>query len=493
MAATRLESSNIPSLSQALGRAIELAYNDNVDIRQLAKLISHDPGLAARTIEFANSGRYGAAGRIRSIEQAVLRIGLEVVRNIIITADLKQFTDQLARDHQDILAQYWTRSLAFAAAARHLAHLTSYPNVAEAYLCGLIADIGQLVFLTNHPVEYSSIWNDSIGDTLLIETEQQRFESNHTSIVAEMATQWGLGPFVSDAIRYHHEESYRIFDAHQLTKLINLASLISDTKSRHEETVVRAIELFELDESIIQSVFASAKEEVSSLALVMGLTQRPSDTSSAMDKASAMVNTVVHVSHCGRDLWKSNSLAELFHAIARTMQLVCNLDLKLLFVAEADGRSLKAHVDYSQLHDAEPNQAKPDFLITLAPGRSAVADSFRERRCLLIDATGPVVDRQILHQCAAQVCLCVPLCQNGLAVGVMVVPLPTHISHENLTSLFQFRVLCQEICGAVAQFMLKSESSKPHDEQRQLMEQRISDTIHEASNPLASFKITSKR
>ena len=170
--------------------------------QDIANLLARDPALAVRILKLANSPYYGFRRRIGNLTQAIVILGFQAVRNLMLTASVMDSFG--ADDHVDY-ARFWGDAVSTAVTANELARLANTPHADEAYIAGLLHDVGRLLLAQNVPH--------------LLEEVQQRIDDgeeswsahravlgvHHSEIGHRIAASWGLPPTLSDAIRDCHQ------------------------------------------------------------------------------------------------------------------------------------------------------------------------------------------------------------------------------------------------------------------------------------------------
>src|SRR5690625_3318652 len=144
----------LPSLPHVLVHILEVMHGDEINFSQLAEHIRHDTAISARLLTIANSTQNAATSRSLTIERALLVLGTDTVKTVIMTMAIRQFFSGFARNEQSFLKSFWCRSLMMANSAQRLASLTGYHAPDQAYLTGLMADVGQLLLLQQQKLSY---------------------------------------------------------------------------------------------------------------------------------------------------------------------------------------------------------------------------------------------------------------------------------------------------------------------------------------------------
>ena len=146
----------LPSPSAVGLRILEITKDDDYDQDELTRTIMADPALSGRIIKVANSALNDGGAAVESVPQAAMRLGSKAVRSIALGFTLISDNRSGAADSFDY-DKYWSQALATAVSANFLAFELGTFEAAEAFTCGLLADIGSLALASVHPERYSSI------------------------------------------------------------------------------------------------------------------------------------------------------------------------------------------------------------------------------------------------------------------------------------------------------------------------------------------------
>jgi HD-like signal output (HDOD) protein len=133
---------SLPTLPHILLKTIGLCGRPEKGLKEITRLISQDPALSERVLRLANSAFYGLRQKVSSVGEALLLLGLEAVKNIAISSSVSQVFQGTPARHGLNLKRFWWHSLRCALIARLLAVKTAYPSPEEAFLAGLLHDLG---------------------------------------------------------------------------------------------------------------------------------------------------------------------------------------------------------------------------------------------------------------------------------------------------------------------------------------------------------------
>ncbi len=141
-------SRSLPAWRRTLGRAQGLMNDPNASVRDIAALIESDPTLTARILSQANSAAYAGVVKIKSVERAIVRLGMVSVRNFFLTAMLKDVLELKQPVLEEVYGHWWKHSLACAMLCRSIANHVDRSDLAQdAYMAGLLHDLGVVTVL----------------------------------------------------------------------------------------------------------------------------------------------------------------------------------------------------------------------------------------------------------------------------------------------------------------------------------------------------------
>lgn len=211
-----------PMLATAM-KAMQMTKDPKVAARDLQSVISQDQALSARILRIVNSAVYCFRRKVSTISHAVAILGMETIRSIIMAASIHQLYQSGMRMANDLGTKLMAdHSWGSAVAARVIAQRVRYGNPEEAFLCGLMHDIGKPVLLQSMPIEYLPIVNEVyMGGSTFHELEMLALGFSHAHVGALLAAKWNFPPQLSEAIGYHHNP----LSARNFAKLTCVTSL----------------------------------------------------------------------------------------------------------------------------------------------------------------------------------------------------------------------------------------------------------------------------
>lgn len=440
------------------------ACDELADYRDLGEIIGNDTGLSARVLALANSSYFGRGQPVKSLQQALMRLGMENLRTLVITASLRQFLLKLGGDQWQQLQDFWRHSLATALVAKALAHLTGYGNPDEAFLIGMLHNVGELLAL------HDQHQNHQPGALQATDT---------AAAGAAMAQDWGLSPLAIDAIRYQHLPPEDIRDTPHLVKIISLSTRLAMADKRGIDA---AQTLFGLTAALTREICARITDEVESLAEGLGI-NLDDDGAGAQDARNAilerliqrgMVDQVVH-------RWqRAEGEQSLCEGVASATELLSDGTAMVLLAEE--------HWLWAGAVSGWPDL---DLRLPREPARSLVARCAETLSSQLVGnaenrQVDLVVDQQLLDLLAAQAAYATPIALSGTLYGVIVAGFTTTPAkrHCQLIDLLALRA------APAFQKLRSAPEANAFEGQAEFAEARLRmrQLVHEVSNPLTVIR-----
>jgi diguanylate cyclase (GGDEF)-like protein len=267
-------SPQLPSLPAIAIKALELARQENVDMGEIAKLISNDPALSSKILKTVNSSFYGLPKQVSTISHALVILGLQAVKTLALGFSLLTNLKGDPADGFNHMA-FWKRSIYSAVAGRLLAKKMRIVQQEEAFLAGLLADVGILVMHRTLGIEYDALFLQAGGDhNLLLTLCRTKFDLDHPVVGEMLAEQWQLPPVLARPIALHHNPLEADPQLKPLVEVVYTAMIIGEVFSSADpaKSIVKAREelstRFKLSGEEIETLLAeigSSTREVATL------------------------------------------------------------------------------------------------------------------------------------------------------------------------------------------------------------------------------------
>jgi len=204
-------------------------------ITRLAGLIGHDQVLAALVLQVANSVALGYGSNCISLRDGVMRVGLRRLKSLMLVSTSYQSMTGALHGYRLGAGELWEHAQKTAVACENLAHLIRYRLVEEAYISGLLHDIGKLILDQVMVADYSRI--SAIISRYKMppwEIEKKLIGIDHAQAGSLMAQHWNLPADLADAIHFHHYPAMAHNDP-MLPAIVNLANSVVLQQSEQKD------------------------------------------------------------------------------------------------------------------------------------------------------------------------------------------------------------------------------------------------------------------
>ncbi len=195
-------------LPDNVSRVLRMLEGQEATAAQLATVITRDQALTAQVLRVANSAALGYGPSCANVKDAVMRLGFKRLRTVVLGLGASGALRKRLRGYLLGAGELWRHSLAAASGALWLARSLGYPEVEEAYIAGLLHDIGKLLLDQHVQDDYRRVVEMvSERGLYLWQVEEDLFGIDHAGAGGLMAEKWHFPVPLVDAIRYHHAPS----------------------------------------------------------------------------------------------------------------------------------------------------------------------------------------------------------------------------------------------------------------------------------------------
>jgi HD-like signal output (HDOD) protein len=221
------------TLPEVTGKIIATVEDPKSTAGTLHKIVSHDPALVTRIMKVVNSAFYGLPGQIGSIERAIVLLGLNAIKNIAVAASLGQLFRGAKLCEGFTAKDLWTHCIAVGVTARELARQMKVPVADEAFLAGMIHDVGLLISLQTAPEQLRQVCETAkTSDRSFVDIEREVMGMDHQQLGACLSEHWRF-PKNCQLVAGHHHHPSALGDGNRmLVTLVYVADTIC-CQSRH--------------------------------------------------------------------------------------------------------------------------------------------------------------------------------------------------------------------------------------------------------------------
>lgn len=227
------EISHIATLPEITVKIIELVEDPGSTAQDLNNVISNDPALCSRILKVVNSSFYGLPGQIGSINRAIVLLGLNAVKNIAISASLAKLFRGGELGPKFAAKDLWKHSITTAAASKIIADTLKLGLPDEAFLAGLMHDIGIMVAMQHDRQKLIEVFNrveiDASGapSSELREIELAVFGADHQDFGRGLSEKWKFPKAITHVTGHHHNPLDLPSGSRTLACLVHVADRIA--------------------------------------------------------------------------------------------------------------------------------------------------------------------------------------------------------------------------------------------------------------------------
>ncbi|MGD8512414.1 MAG: HDOD domain-containing protein [Deltaproteobacteria bacterium] len=491
---------NLPTLPHILLEFIATCNKPDSTNEDISQIINKDSSLTAKVMRMVNSAYYGLPNRVTSMEHALLLLGTDAVKNIAISASVFQAFAKTKGDSVFNLKLFWRHSLLCATTAKLIGKKVSYGSPDEAFLSGLLHDIGKLVLWVNFPEEYAAILQSSNNESDLLLAGERGLGATHCEVAAWMIGQWHLQSFMADAVLYHHEPVDRVLGALPLVKIVFIANVLSrETTGDNELRYKTAQEVFEFSRSEVETVMSQAEEEVMEIARSLGIdigapevlpaTVSETDRKKENDLVSA-VRDVSLLQGTLQNLLEASGQDSILKVVKQGLQILFDVHSVIFLIHDPEKEALVGKDAMESMQDAlvkelvVPLQTKACLPIASLRQKTPL-DSFGHLR--QVELT--ILDHQLIRLIGKDGFLCLPMIAREESVGVILLGTEqariSHLGNQvNLLTMY-----ANQSALALQTDMVREVQSRLVQSERLAAASGIARrVVHEVNNPLGIIK-----
>ena len=272
----------LPSLPTIALEVLELARQKDINFKQIAETISNDPALSSKILRTVNSSYYGLSKSVSTISHALVILGLNSVKTLALGFTLVGSLRNSSGDELD-LSEFWKRSVFAAVGARTIARDLNMLEHEEAFLAGLLQDLGVMAMMQTLGAQYVDVFEQAPDHDRLHEVEEAALDLPHPEVGAALAEKWNLPPILVAPIRYHADPDAAPKKLRAMTRTVALgataaeAFLGEDAEAAVERYVARANEWFEMDQNAAAQTLAATQEATKEMAQLFDLDAGPAN------------------------------------------------------------------------------------------------------------------------------------------------------------------------------------------------------------------------
>lgn len=495
------DSQNLPSLPQVLLQLIETCDKEDMHLSDIARILEKDPSISSRALALVNSSYFGLNGTF-SLDQAVVYLGADTIKNIAITVSVQQVFSKLEKSKQISLSRFWWNSFASATYAKKIAKHVSYTNAEEAYLAGLLHDLGELLLWINFPEECEAIKNIVSSKSAQCKAEEEQIGINHCEAGAWLMKQWKLNSFITNTVLYHHSPLDQIKSAFPLVKIVYLAENFSQHRG-DDLTAIYEIgnELFELSPEQVDEIHTGTEDDINEVAQSLGIKiQAPSEENEEPESDSTEhdLNLTRQIKNYSllhgflENLVQAENRDGIFNAIEQALNVLFGVETIFFFLHDLKQQKLYGNGSSNNQYTEQLR----NLVVSVEPGTSLLVTSMLENQLIssIKDEElklNNLADAQLLDAAGGKGILYIPMLAKKKAVGVIAIAFPDSPDNDLSSKSDQDLLKLLANQAAISLYLDDVKSKQAEEIQTARLNtasMAAAKVVHEVNNPLGIIK-----
>jgi HD-like signal output (HDOD) protein len=219
---------------EAALRIRQIVDRDDTSLTDLEQAVSLDPTLCGQIVKLANSPFFGVSREVASLRQALLVLGFDTTRDLALALAVMA----LCRSPRKLCHDLWQHSVRTAVAAELVARRVGRDG-SEAFLCGMLHDLGKLIFLELNYEAYGRVLEKHFDhETVLVDAEKAIFSFDHAAFSGACLERWELPDRICEGVRHHHDvvkmAEGALGTAYRPAAVIHIGDAIVHALARHD-------------------------------------------------------------------------------------------------------------------------------------------------------------------------------------------------------------------------------------------------------------------
>lgn len=485
-------------MPQVLTKLLELFGQATADVPRLLQLVEMDPALSARILAASNSAAFRRGSRVMSLHEGINLMGWDMIKTLTLSASVHTLLNQFSEPANLDLTQFWRHSLRTALLSKMLAGRIPHASSEEAYLAGLLHDIGTLALQVSYPVRYAALFYQHADSAESMLTERHEFGTDHCELGASLIGDWQIGTFLQDAVAYHHAAPRDLVNATSIVKTTHMANLLSHEEMQISSTALAtAQDWFGLQADDVMRLVLDSEQQVTHIAQSLGIdiyhpapTPSPRPNPKAIATGKPSLKEVLAKGHLAdqitRILKESRDVSELSVTLQQIAWILFGASHTLVFELDHEGRTLKGRA-------LTPDQRWIDAMTFASDQEMVTLCSVLAWDCHLVadaqcgDRPLDFAERQILRMCGSDALFCLPLTHEHRHHGVMAFAVNREEASAMVADPSVTNLIAAVVAGKLYSTIAEGSTQQPIPAAA-LDQQTLRKFVHETRNPLTTIK-----
>lgn len=216
-----MSAGDLPTIPVVATKVMQLVESERATADELSKVVAADPAVAARVLKISNSSFYGRQGKIQNLSAAIVTLGFNTLKSIVITASVRQVYQPFGLTEKML----WEHSFGAALAARVIAGATGVADEEEAFLAGLFHDIGKVIMNNQDRAKFQLVMERCYNEEIPFnDAERSVYHFTHEEVGSLVIRKWNFPDVLTETVLRHHDFAFS--DLNDLS-LLHLTAVVA--------------------------------------------------------------------------------------------------------------------------------------------------------------------------------------------------------------------------------------------------------------------------
>ena len=221
----------LPSVPALYIEIVKELRKEDSSVNRLGHLISRDPGVCTKMLQLVNSAFFGLPHLISTPDEAILHLGVETVKNVVLSLQLFSAFERTPAINYPV-DRLWTHSWKTGLIARRIAEAQNFANSDHAFIAGLLHDIGKLVLAAGLSGQYTALMESARNQQKsMAEVERESLGSTHAEVGGYLLSLWGFPMPIIEAVAMHHCPKPAPHPVFSLMTAVHVANVLENERS----------------------------------------------------------------------------------------------------------------------------------------------------------------------------------------------------------------------------------------------------------------------
>ncbi|MBI5593265.1 MAG: HDOD domain-containing protein [Deltaproteobacteria bacterium] len=424
----------LPTLPHILLQLIKTCNAESGSLKEISRIIEKDPALTSRILKLVNSAYYSKNNKIGNVDGAVIFLGTNAIKSIAICSSVHEVFQDVKSRAGFNLKHFWWHSLKCAILAKSIAKKQKFHDPEEAFLFGMLHDIGKIILWINFPEQYAALLEKRKDSPDLILAGETQLGANHAEIGAWVLDKWNFQHEIVNAVFSHHHSMFSMLTAPPLAQFIYVANLLSsESGQKIKEGLTASQKIFGFTQSIAEEFLRQADNELQTMAESLNIVIEPFKSNDFEYSEDDREKEILLTKEVGdrslllstvQNLLAATDEAAIWGETSQGLQILFELTSILFFAYDPESSSLRGIT----LPDAVKSEKIKDMVVPMKMEKSLLIECLQTRMITnsFSRSTAPapgISDKQIVQILAKEGIACIPMVAYGEKIGVIVLGL----------------------------------------------------------------------